>query len=128
MGGGLWFDSTGICGCWCEVAIAFNSAGGGFIPEYTLTGMRSGTVINWGLGVPESRPCVRPMMISSSYLRARLQVLKEGGTVSGTSIFSHSQEGTINATFASSFELPIRTVIFDLLVSIELRLSTRSRP
>ena len=90
--------------------------------------MRSGNVINWGLGVPESAPCVRPMIMSSSYLRDRLQVLKEGGTVSGTSMFSHSQEGTTSATCLSLFEPPIRTVMFDLLVSIELVVSTRSRP
>lgn len=66
--------------------------------------------------------------MSTSYFRERLQVLKDGGTVSGTRMFSHSQGGTANATCASSFELPIGTVMFDLLVSIVLVVSTRSRP
>ena len=127
IGEGLEFESIGICGRGCDVAIAFNSAGGGFIPEYTLTGIRSGSVISCGLGAPES-PCVRPTVMSSSYFREILQVLKDGGTVSGTRTFSHSQGGTTNATCASSFELPIGTVMFDLVVSIVLVVSTRSRP
>jgi hypothetical protein len=90
--------------------------------------MRSGSVISCGLGGPESPPCVSPTVNSSSYVREMLQVSKDGGTVSGNGTFSHSQEGTTHTTFASSFELPIRTVMFDLLVSIQLLVSRRRRP
>ena|SRR6266516_606761 len=108
--------------------MALRSAGGGLIPEYTLTGIRSGIVINCGVGGPDSPPCVRPIVRLSSYVREILQVSKDGGTVSGNGMFSHSQEGTIHVTFASPFETPIRTAMFDLLVSIQLLVSRRRRP